>query len=340
VKKRDFIRKKKPVRSAFTLVELLVVIAIIGILVALLLPAVQAAREAARRMQCSNNVKQILLAMHNYHDTYKQFAVGENGWHGDVWSAYILPYIEQNTIFERITLSGENKSENGVSNIQWASPSEGLNNASLDSTNPSHRNIAACETMVQVFRCPSAALPEHVHDWSVDQWHVMKRVPGTYLGCASGLATQDVGYQDFQRMDGVLYNHSGTKIAHILDGTTNVIMIGEAVPDAQNSSAPERETPYGPKDHWYIGSDDVDLGNGVDHSEVLGSTAIPMNLDAREAFIKGVFAGYELSFGSEHPGGCMIGLCDGSVRLVSETINQDTWSYLGQRADGNTLGQF
>ena len=332
----SLIDRKSVRRSGFTLVELLVVIAIIGILIALLLPAVQAAREAARRMQCSNNIKQIVLAIHNYHDTYKVFPLGENGRQGDVWSAYILPYIEQKTIYDRITLNGENKSISGVSNVQWASPSAGLE-ATIDSTNPSHRNIAACETVIPGFRCPSAAIPEHVHDWSVDSWHVMKRVPATYLGCASGLVTSDV-QNSFEQLDGMLFNHSGTKMRDVVDGTTNVIMIAEAVPDAKDSQQAEQQSAYGPKDHWYIGSDDVDTGNGLDHSEVLGSTAIPMNLNALEAFLAGHIRGYELCFGSQHPGGCNVGLCDGSVRMITETIDQDVWSWLGQRGDGNVIG--
>ncbi|HTN77380.1 MAG TPA: DUF1559 domain-containing protein, partial [Pirellulaceae bacterium] len=106
-------------RRAFTLVELLVVIAIIGVLVALLLPAVQAAREAARRMQCSNNVKQLGLSLHNHHDTYNRFPPGgandqtpfgtetaTSGW-GSSWMVYILPYIEQNALYSQWQMYGQ-----------------------------------------------------------------------------------------------------------------------------------------------------------------------------------------------------------------------------------------
>ena len=101
-------------RPAFTLVELLVVIAIIGILVALLLPAVQAAREAARRMQCSNNLKQLGLAFHNYHDVFKVLPYGSAWWgpsgrfgdnRGWCWNAMILPFIEQSAVHAKINFS-------------------------------------------------------------------------------------------------------------------------------------------------------------------------------------------------------------------------------------------
>lgn len=97
---------RRPGRG-FTLVELLVVIAIIGILVALLLPAVQAAREAARRTQCVNNLKQIGLAMHNYQDTHKRLPPGSAAGWGHTWHAYALPYMEQTPLYEIIPWTDE-----------------------------------------------------------------------------------------------------------------------------------------------------------------------------------------------------------------------------------------
>ena len=92
-------------RHGFTLVELLVVIAIIGVLVALLLPAVQAAREAARRMSCSNNVKQLSLSLHNYENVHRKFPFGWNT-HGTLWSAMILPFIEKSNLYGTLQFAG------------------------------------------------------------------------------------------------------------------------------------------------------------------------------------------------------------------------------------------
>src|SRR5262245_17985795 len=95
-------------RRGFTLIELLVVIAIIGVLIALLLPAVQQAREAARRIQCTNNLKQIGLAMHNYHDTVGSFPPARKGCCWGTWNIFILPYIEQASLYNAWNSSGNN----------------------------------------------------------------------------------------------------------------------------------------------------------------------------------------------------------------------------------------
>ena len=177
---RDWSNIRRAGRTpAFTLVELLVVIAIIGILVALLLPAIQAAREAARRSQCQNNLKQIGLAVSNYESSTKTLPPGCFLGEGSAWSAFILPYLEEGVAFDWLTIG-----ENDAGNWQWASSAPYADATKLPDN---YRNIRVVETVMTVYRCPSAGLPEHQTDVSADGWFVMRRSPGSYIGVVSGL---------------------------------------------------------------------------------------------------------------------------------------------------------
>ena len=176
-------------RQGFTLVELLVVIAIIGVLVGLLLPAVQSAREAARRMSCGNNVKQVALACQNFHDTHDGFPMAAEFGVGTGWSALILPYIEETALYELLTFQ-----EDSQGNYQWAFGVPGITgDAALNNRayNRWFKNIYVCEQSLSAFRCPSSAIPLNVADISGDNWIVQKRAPSNYLGCVSGVLTSD-----------------------------------------------------------------------------------------------------------------------------------------------------
>ncbi|MEQ8848030.1 DUF1559 domain-containing protein [Botrimarina sp.] len=328
----------------FTLVELLVVIAIIGILVALLLPAVQAAREAARRSECKNNLKQLGLSMANYEGVKRQYPPGGVYEEGSFWSYHLLPYIEEATIQDLITID--------EGNGQWAY--NGASYGPEDLQGPPYQNVKLVETKIDVFRCPSAALLDHQFDSTADPgWIVQRRVPASYLGCATGL----IKFQDSPSIgrklwlaDGVLYpvvhnsNDPLVKVAKVTDGLSKTLLIGEAVHDTDEQERVGRkpESPEGDhKDHWYIGSDDLDTNRGSDTSEGLGSTGVAINLhksDPEACKASDAPPGsprchaLQLSFSSEHPGGTQGVYCDGSVHFIDENIEADVWRDLGTRA--------
>ena len=305
-------------RSGFTLVELLVVIAIIGVLVALLLPAVQAAREAARRSSCNNNLKQLAIAIHNYHDTYNMFPYGGAGTSGHGQHSRLLPYIEQKNVYDLINYS--------VS----------VNNA----LNDVPRN-----TKIATFLCPS----------DPDQLPQALGGRNNYyanMGTNIMYTTTDTAHPNFgkARFNGAfMSDEMTTGFRDILDGTSNTAMFSEKNKgDGTNAvSTPDSDT-YRPGTYPdtadgamadCLAVDVTDLskqGNSnvgapwmsSNHSVsqywhvLLPNTRSCMYPSLRIA----------TTANSRHPGGVQMALCDGSVRFVSQTINLATWRALGTRA--------
>lgn len=283
-------------KRGFTLVELLVVVAITGILVALLLPAVQAAREAARRMQCGNNLHQMAIATQNYHDAFQVFPSGFILPNKVVWSGQLLPQLDQNTIYDSLSFSAS-----------WSSGP----------------NAVACSTLLAVFRCPSASVAEHT-----DVQGILNRVPCTYLACATGLMRNESGPPPVaggSDMDGMFFFNSRVKLRDVLDGTSSTVLIGESLFDTDVSGIDHDGEPH-IVDHWYIGSP---LIRPSDVSESVGSTAVSIN----RIFDQGAFIDEkELCFSSRHPGGAQVSFVDGHVAMVPLTIDAAVWSALGTRA--------
>ena len=350
---------------AFTLVELLVVIAIIATLIGLLLPAVQVARESARRLSCSNNLRSVALATLGFHDARKGYPMAAEFEVGTAWPSLILPYMEQNNVFEEMTFQ-----EDGDGNYQWAFGVPGITGQAAVSNrayNKFYKNIWACEQSISTFRCPSSQFPAKAADISGDNWIVQQRAMSNYLGCVSGTLTVERRRQTaatpwggtgqtevISDLDGIMVNRiphqriryngqsfgsTGTKIQHVKDGTSNTILLGEAEPDIavmpemgivnENNAANS-----GRKDHWGFGGDDLDTNNQGDMSEFLGSTGVPMNAP-KVAQGSAAFAAYELSFGSRHPGGATFAYGDGSVRFLQDSIDPAAYSALGSRNLGD-----
>ena len=357
--------------GAFTLVELMVVIAIVGALIAILLPAVQSARESARRTTCTNNLKQIGIALLDYHNAKQTLPAGAVLREGSMWSAYLLPYLEQEPLWETLTIDY-------LAPHPYGHPSRTYTYPLTDE----YANIRACETVIPVFRCPSSNLPEHVADTAWFDRYVKARVPASYIACASGIADNqyifwliDSFHLHLEKADGVMYSvyedggnpHYGDMdhgeglvgLQQVTDGTSHTIAVGEAVPDidfiesySSDDGFSVAEGPVGNrKDHWYIGSANIghELDPG-DPSEGLGSTGVAPNLDKRPEYrksCKDYVEGYgggshaiasplceqlQLSFSSDHPGIVQVVLCDGSVQTVNDDIDADTWSSMGTRS--------
>ncbi|MDX1945913.1 MAG: DUF1559 domain-containing protein [Pirellulaceae bacterium] len=304
-------------RGGFTLVELLVVIAIIGVLVALLLPAVQSAREAARRTQCANNMKQLGLALQNYHDVRLSFPPGyvedakakNEAWS---WGAMILPYAEQQGLYQQL----------GVDRDTY------FNQLSKNGAVV----VPAAKTKLKAFMCPSDAgynSPGNVHQnrHFNDGNGFLASGQGTtfWPGVSNYIGIQ--GHLDIvnaAKNTGVLYGNSRVRIAEIIDGTSNTFMVGE------------RETKNCRSGAW----------SGVRNSNGSGTRGIELavahsrpklNQDIKVINWNTARTGCGEGFSSLHPGGAMFLLADGSVRFVANTINH---LWFGSTANGVIADSF
>lgn len=311
-------------RTGFTLIELLSVIAIVGLLVALLLPAVQHAREAARRTTCRNNLKNIGLALHNYHDAHGSFPFGFDE-RESLWSAMILPQIEQSSMYGTLVFQ-----ESGPGN--W--DSGGTN------------ETAAC-TLIPVYRCPSMAVSEHVND--NPSGSIMEgRVPVSYRACSGSNGWSDAASTippnapaasvslDSILLNGMFYGSSRVRFADVTDGSTNTILIGESLTDpffVKDGQA---------MDYWQLGAPQTGTwvpgeDGGTEFSEGIGSTGPRINSRLDQSVSGAVM---EVSFGSYHTGGAVFGFADGSVRFISESIDIQTYRALGTRQGGEVVSDY
>lgn len=277
--------------KGFTLVELLVVIAIIGILIALLLPAVQAAREAARRSQCTNNLKQIGLALHNYHDTHKTFPPG--GWNeanqGNRlgYTVFILPFMELQALYDQFDCEAHNYTG---------------------------ANLLPALNAVSGYFCPSCRLKQNTNagenptvngvvqtTYTTHYYGVMgaKGINPTIPGGTTSYPfdPNPTGHGGYAT-NGVLYRNSSNNIAFIIDGTSNTIMVGEI--------------------SWELANSYRSWGRGASGNACASAKNVAFGINV-QAYTSANFN--DVSFGSQHPGGANFAVADGSVRFISETVD-------------------
>jgi prepilin-type N-terminal cleavage/methylation domain-containing protein/prepilin-type processing-associated H-X9-DG protein len=307
------IRYPRRVR-AFTLIELLVVIAVIAVLIAMLLPAVQSAREAARRAQCLNNLKQLALALHNYHDAVTVFPPGYisltpasqpsgaelgPGWG---WGAMILGQIDQQPLYSSV-------------------------NFSLATIAPAAATARA--TVLSTFLCPSdagASGPLTIDD-AAGRVVVSDLAAGQYVGGAGQLEPEEFPAAN----NGIFYRNSRIGVRGITDGTSTTLMVGER---SRNVAAatwvgmiPSGLSCNNP--NWPV--QDCEASNVL----ILGHTG-PSPDEMWVDVPNNKRAGVD-DFHSLHAGGCNFAFCDGSIRFVKEAINPQVFSALATRAGGEVI---
>jgi prepilin-type N-terminal cleavage/methylation domain-containing protein len=290
----------QPTRArAYTLIELLVVVAIIAILIGLSLPAIQKVREAAARLKCQNNLKQIGLALHTHHDAHEKFPTGLNdqppyaNWS---WMAMLLPFYEQENLFRAADAWAHGTTYPDQKNV-WGS--------AITPANP------AMGTRMPLFNCPSDARQERLVPAA--QWGLhptSKFAPSGYLG-VSGIARFDAVTA---AQLGIFFRTSATRVTDISDGTSNTLMVGERPPSANQY--------YG---WWFAGAGSDFHGTG---DVLLGVREINYAVGVGCPLSKvGLQPGKvndncdQAHFWSLHAGGCNFLSADGSVRLLSYEAN-------------------
>ena len=321
-------------KRAFTLIELLVVIAIIAVLIALLLPAVQQAREAARRSQCKNNMKQLGLALHNYHDTFTTFPIGqrESKTYPN-WRIGVLPYLDQAPLYNALNFS--------QSFMSGCTATSGFGFAQTTPGNPILKNL-----VLPVFKCPSSALDPTADvgcNFDRAQVHDYVGISGATPDPAArtNVCSQDTGYGTYCN-NGLLVPNEVTRLRDATDGASNTMIVAE-----QSGRVGLSDFRAGYHGGW-SGLAGVTAGKFLvpsftssDLPYGSGTTTIRQQINSKTAGL-GATNSYHGNtiINSFHVGGVHALLADGSVRFLSENVNFLTLTNLACKNDGLVLGEF
>ncbi len=320
-------------RRGFTLIELLVVIAIIAILIGLLLPAVQKVREAAARSKCSNNLKQIGIALHAYHDTNNKLPPGctsdvapygtsGGGW-GSSWKVYILPQIEQGPLFQRWQFTGNS----GYTNT---------NNRALIN-----------QLTIPTYRCPSSPMPDFyaaaINGGTTPMFTSYTGVAGSTLdtplaspSCCGGAGSQ-------VSAKGCLFASSGVTLVSITDGTSNTLLVGEQsdhLRDANGNPTMNGNYPLSSQGQhgWTMGAGNGNVGTAYTE-RTFNCTTTRWEINRRglgdnAANGTNLNLGTNIPFSSAHTGGANMLFADGSVSFLRSSTQLATLQRLSSRDDG------
>lgn len=305
--KRNQISQVRQRRFGFTLVELLVVIAIIGILIGLLLPAVQAVREAARRMQCSNNLKQIGLAIHNFENTHKTLPPGAD-WKPDgpkrgSMFVYLLPFLEQGSLHAHFNLKSSD----------------------TDGTVISQTGELAGSVLISTLVCPSDNRSDRYFGLAAHNYSASRGPTDVYVNenCFCNHDWQDFSMaplDDPRRFAGP-FTRVGTRarLADVSDGLSNTLFVGEVRPECSEHA----------RNGWASSNN----GNGY------CTTIIPINFEtcndaSPNPCRQSCNWNTEVGFKSAHSDGCQYLLGDGSVRFIQESLDHTVYQHLGGKQDG------
>ena len=314
-------------RPAFTLIELLVVIAIIGILVALLLPAVQSARESARMMQCAANLKQLGVALHNCHEAKGHFPHGTYNYIDSTfytpppynnmqdrrcWMHDTLPYLEQGPLYEKF-------------------------DAYMDKPPSCALGFPELDTAIPTLMCPSDPVSPKLHTFWGDFGNETQGFSGNMVVCAGNDYFNRGGVENSAKLNGLFFAVSKVRMGDISDGTSNTAMSSELILTPDVTSHDIRGRYYNPA-----------------HSGVAFSTRIPPNTMVPDQFnwcppwedqiprAPCTWTGTNIfvSARSYHPGGVNLGMADGSVRFITDHIDPVTFKAMGSRNGGELSGKF